>query len=79
MEENTRFGAEYRVIGTPPAARLELPLLLRVVVRNTGTALWPNAGANLVNLSYHWLDIDGQIVDFDGIRAHLPAPLPPCE
>jgi glycosyltransferase involved in cell wall biosynthesis len=79
MDENSRLGAEYQLVGIPPTARLELPLLLRVVVRNTGTALWPNAGANLVNLSYHWLDTHGQIVDFDGIRAHLPAPLPPGE
>ena len=58
---------------------MDLPLLLRVAVRNTGSIVWPDQGAHPVNLSYHWLAPDGQIVDFDGLRANLPAPLPPGE
>src|SRR5262245_22785219 len=73
----TRLGAEYRIAGPLAGAREELPLLLRVVVRNTGTATWPHRGKHPINLSYHWLDRAGQPVDFDGVRALLPDDLPP--
>ena len=45
MTELTRLGVEYRIVGPVPEAREELPLLLRVVVRNTGTATWPSRAA----------------------------------
>src|SRR5690242_2435743 len=70
-----RLGAQYELAGPLPEARADRPLLLRVRVRNTGAAPWPNRGARAINLSYHWLDSAGQVVDFEGLRAILPASL----
>jgi glycosyltransferase involved in cell wall biosynthesis len=72
-----RLGAKYEVIGPLPAARADRPLLLRVRVLNTGAAPWPNRGARAINLSYHWLDARGQVVDFEGLRGILPDSLRP--
>jgi glycosyltransferase involved in cell wall biosynthesis len=77
--EPRRLGVEYRVLGPLSAARADLPLLLRVAVRNTGTAIWSNRGHHPINLSYHWLDAQGQMVIFDGVRASLQGPLRPGE
>jgi O-antigen biosynthesis protein len=74
-----RLDAEYRVVGALPAARVDLPLLLQIIVRNTGLAIWPNGGMHPVNLSYHWLDTQGRTVDFEGLRALLPTSLGPGE
>jgi glycosyltransferase involved in cell wall biosynthesis len=74
-----RLGASYAVVGPLPPARADMPLLLRVAVRNTGAETWPHRGAHPVTLSYHWLDTRGQVVDFEGVRALLPAPLRPGE
>src|SRR5262245_6037138 len=73
--EPGRLGVEYQILEPPLSARAELPLLLRVRVRNTGAAPWANRGANPINMSYHWLDERGQAVDFEGVRAILPGPL----
>jgi hypothetical protein len=72
-----RLGAQYEVVGPLPAARADRPLLLRVRLRNTGAAPWPNRGARAINMSYHWLDLQEQVVDFEGQRAILPESLHP--
>jgi O-antigen biosynthesis protein len=74
-----RLGAEYRVVGPLPTARAGLPLFLRVTVCNTGAASWPDYGPNPINLSYHWLDRQGRLADFEGVRTALPASLQPGE
>jgi glycosyltransferase involved in cell wall biosynthesis len=71
-----RLGADYTIVGPLPRARADQPLLLRVGLRNTGAAPWPNRGARAINLSYHWLDTREQVVDFEGLRSILPESLP---
>jgi glycosyltransferase involved in cell wall biosynthesis len=71
------LSAEYQILGRLPAARADLALPLRVEVRNRGAVAWLNEPAHPINLSYHWLDPHEQVVDFDGQRANLPAPLLP--
>jgi glycosyltransferase involved in cell wall biosynthesis len=78
-DEPGRLGVEYRLVEPLPAARTDLPLLLRVVVRNIGAATWPNQGMHPINLSYHWFDPLGRPVDFEGLRALLPTSLRPGE
>jgi glycosyltransferase involved in cell wall biosynthesis len=73
----TQFGAEYQLIDTPHEARADRLLLVRVLVRNTGAATWANRGPHPINLGYHWLAPDGRMVEFEGLRVGLPAPLPP--
>jgi glycosyltransferase involved in cell wall biosynthesis len=79
LHEPGRLGVEYRLLEPPPPARVGLGLPLRVAIRNTGAAVWPNTEPHPVNLSYHWRDAQGAMVDFNGVRALLPAPLQPGE
>jgi glycosyltransferase involved in cell wall biosynthesis len=74
-----RLGASYTIVGPLPSAHADMPFVLRVAVRNTGAETWPHRGAHPVTLSYHWLDTRERVVDFEGVRALLPAPLRPGE
>jgi glycosyltransferase involved in cell wall biosynthesis len=74
-----RLGVEYRLLEQPAPANIDIALLVRVAVRNTGSITWPNYGANPINLSYHWRDARGEMVEFNGVRAQLPLPLAPGE
>ncbi|HET9223861.1 MAG TPA: glycosyltransferase, partial [Roseiflexaceae bacterium] len=74
--QSSRLGAEYQIAEPWPAARSDLPLLLNVRVRNTGAIAWPDDSRRPINLSYHWLDQRGRIVDYEGVRATLPGSLP---
>src|ERR1051325_5108364 len=66
-----RLGVAYELIDPLPVARADRPLLLRVRVHNTGAEAWAYRGAHPVTLSYHWLDVRGQVVDFEGVRTTL--------
>ncbi len=41
---------------------------VRVCVRNTGTQGWKSTGWHPTKLSYHWLDLEGNVVVWDGER-----------
>jgi hypothetical protein len=43
-----------------------------VIIHNRSSRLWESAGANLSEISYHWLDEDWSMVVFDGKRTPLP-------
>lgn len=40
-------------------------------VTNAGTETWPIAGIRPVNISYHWVDRNRNVVIFDGLRTRL--------
>ena len=44
-----------------------------VPVTNSGSVGWNAAGANLIDLAYHWHDATGATVVWDGARTALPA------
>ncbi|MDQ2953212.1 MAG: SpoIID/LytB domain-containing protein, partial [Chloroflexota bacterium] len=48
-----------------------------VTLKNTGAAAWNFAGANPVDLSYHWHDPSGNTVVWDGVRTPLVADVAP--
>lgn len=48
-----------------------------LTVTNTGATTWNAAGANPVNLSYHWLDATGRVLVWDGLRTSLGGDLAP--
>jgi peptidoglycan hydrolase-like amidase len=50
---------------------------VNVAVRNAGAAAWPFAGVNPITLSYHWTDVAGTVVVWDGSRTRLAADLAP--
>jgi glycosyltransferase involved in cell wall biosynthesis len=76
---DTQLGAEYRLAQRPAEAQADLPLFLSVMIRNTGSLPWHNSGKHPVNLAYHWLDHDGEAVDFEGVRTVLSMPVAPGE
>lgn len=76
---NGRLAAEYELVEPLKPASVDLPLLLWVRVRNTGLVIWPCRGAYPINLGYHWMDANGEVVDFEGVRSVLPVDLPPTE
>jgi hypothetical protein len=51
----------------------------RVALENAGTATWRSRGSEGLQVSYHWLDMLGNPIVWDGVRTPLPRPLPPGE
>ena len=66
------LGAAYAPAAGTSAYDVSSTTQLSVVLTNTGTQVWPAAGANPVRLSYHWLQ-NGLVVLWDGQRGILPA------
>jgi hypothetical protein len=58
-------------------------VLADITIKNASSRTWPSKpnqrGRNAVNLSYHWLDRQRQMVVFDGLRTPLPRDLNPSE
>ncbi|MEE8278898.1 MAG: hypothetical protein V3R89_09295 [Thermoanaerobaculia bacterium] len=46
------------------------------MLQNASAETWPSEGPTRVNLSYHWLDDKGHMVDWEGKRTALPRDLP---
>jgi hypothetical protein len=53
--------------------------IVRVIVTNLGAETWPAFGRRPVRVAYHWLDTDGGVVEYDGIRSMLPRDAGPGE
>jgi phosphoglycerol transferase MdoB-like AlkP superfamily enzyme len=57
--------------GVPDSLVAGTRVLIPVVVRNDGTEAW-DPRQNFA-LSYHWLDRDGNVIRWDGVRTKLPS------
>ena len=63
-------------VPTPPAALVQgVSSQVNVLVQNSGDELWGSAGANPVNLSYHWYDAAGTPVVWEGARTPIVVPV----
>jgi len=51
----------------------------RVCVENAGTATWRTQGRGGVRAAFHWLDLLGNPIVWDGPRTPLPRPVAPGE
>jgi hypothetical protein len=51
----------------------------RVTVENAGSATWRSDEAGGLLLAYHWLDVRGNPIVWDGRRTALPRPVAPGE
>src|SRR5438270_425708 len=67
-------------VPTPPTTLVQgASAQVSVQVTNTGNEVWPAAGANPVNLTYHWCDAAGATpVVWDGLRTPLGADVAPA-
>lgn len=57
--------------------RAGMPEKLQITITNHSSSVWQNTESTPINASYHWLDQDGAVVQFDGVRTPLPEPIPP--
>jgi hypothetical protein len=66
------YRAEYVRTPSPTVTSFTSELLtLTFPIRNTGDAVWAAAGTNPVRLSYHWYDLAGRVVVWDGLRTSI--------
>lgn len=56
---------------------------IEVSIKNISNTLWPAKGQPgghySINLAYHWLDKDGKVIIWDGMRTPLPHDVKPKE
>ena len=71
-----RYGATYGVAGVPKTATFSAPLTAPVTLTNLSSFSWPAGGTNPVRLGYHWTDLLGKTVVWDGQRSVLPSDVP---
>lgn len=75
------FSAQIELLGMPSRFASGCQVVLRVRVRNTSMASWPNwgdsQGRGLVQLGNHWLDEKGGLLQNDDARARLQETVEP--
>lgn len=54
-------------------------MLVELKVTNLGCEVWSAFGKRSVRVSYHWLDAQGVVVEFDGLRTTLSRDIAPGE
>jgi hypothetical protein len=70
------YGATYQ----PGAATFALSgaqAAVPITITNSSNFTWSPAGANPINLSYHWINAGGTVRVWEGLRTKLPADLAP--
>jgi len=70
------YGANYDIRPVPLSTSTGAVIDATVTLTNTSTVAWRAAGAHPVRLAYHWSDLAGRTVVWDGARTALPADLP---
>ncbi|HUQ17138.1 MAG TPA: S8 family serine peptidase, partial [Candidatus Saccharimonadales bacterium] len=70
------YGAAYDVSAVPPRVTAGTAFAATIGVTNRSSFVWGATGANPVRLAYHWSDLAGNTVVWDGQRSALPADVP---
>ena len=60
----------------PGLVRAGVLAQVRVELENAGSVTWHSDGPNWIYVSYHWLDLLGNAIVWDGLRTRLPVPVP---
>jgi subtilisin family serine protease len=66
------FAARYDTSGAPRSATAGATYAAKVTLTNTSPGAWPATGTSAVKLGYHWLDANGNVVVWEGLRTPLP-------
>jgi hypothetical protein len=66
------IGGEIRAFASIPSVRVREQFSVPIEITNAGTEAWHCEGTQQVNISYHWYDKNGKVVQFDGVRSALP-------
>ncbi|MBX3082722.1 MAG: glycosyltransferase [Anaerolineae bacterium] len=77
--ETQPFKAAYRHYTVPKRMKAGQTYTGKVVIDNQGDQVWrlPEQDDHAVNLSYHWLNLEGQVLEREGKRSPLPHPVKP--
>lgn len=70
------YGATYEIASAPQAAPRDATFTVSVQLTNTSSFTWRRTGTEPVRLSYHWTDLEGRTVLWDGLRTELPGDVP---
>lgn len=73
------FSARLTPLSEVTATQTGAELMVDIQIENTGVATWQSTGKNPVCLSYHWHDMEGNVVENDGLRTCLPRDIQPGE
>ncbi|MEH2139782.1 COG1470 family protein [Nostoc sp.] len=75
------FRQEITLFEYPKIMRINLPVKIPIVVKNTSNFLWSIKGDKPTNLSYKWIGIDsqGKLTNIEGNRTQLPFDIAPGE
>ncbi|MDP9245986.1 MAG: S8 family serine peptidase, partial [Chloroflexota bacterium] len=71
-----RYGATYDISALPKSATFAAPIAAPITIKNQSSFAWSPDGPNPVRLAYHWTDLAGTAVVWDGQRSPLPAEVP---
>ena len=73
----TEPSATIQVIGTPTEISCNEVVIIEMIVTNTGYEHWQTGGQRPVRVCYHWLDSNGEMYWYDGLRSALPRDIAP--
>lgn len=73
------YAAAMRLASAPSRATVGMPIDVRLTLKNTGAAPWPNAGSRRTRLSYHVADEQSRFVLWDGPRTELDQMVLPAQ
>lgn len=73
------FRAQLRPLNAIGRVATGTELLVELELAHTGSQAWPSDGVQAVCISYHWYAQDGTLVEYDGVRSHLPRDISPGE
>jgi hypothetical protein len=75
------YKAELLSSGSSFTMKKHQAVIIPVKVKNNSKHVWPAESHSVrrIALSYHWLDKDGKVIIFDGIRTSLPYDVKPGE
>jgi hypothetical protein len=72
------YAARWRSCPPPATVAAGSDFEVPAVLFNASRAEWPaGSGGARVRLAYHWRSADGAVVEWDGLRTDLPAPVAP--
>jgi ubiquinone/menaquinone biosynthesis C-methylase UbiE/uncharacterized protein YcfL len=77
QQENSNVNIEFEKHFISSKLVADKSIYRSVCIKNIGESILSSNCDKPVFLSYHWLDNDGHIVEFEGIRSHIPKPLYP--
>jgi len=75
----TEFRAQICLLQTLEQLRPNEVIAIEAEITNTSGQTWGSIGQSPVHLSYHWQNLSGEWLEFDGLRTPLPYDIAPGE